>query len=304
LSGEPLNGHDFRVGVALPRSLAIITTAIAAVAAAVAFAISGSAHATGFTQTYLQLNMCGNACNHGGFAVTDNIEATVGERTPTLVTLNEVCENQYDRLQADLTAYRARFDPTGPTCQDGARYGNALFARTTDLTFIGSWLLPNPAEDEARRLMCLHMRVPGQPAVVVCVTHISSFLANVGPQVSAAAGILNGLDTTDPVLLAGDFNTDPGDARMNPLYNSCYAGGIGHFREADSTGCARRSALDQTNGTDVFNQETFPRHKYDDIFLVDGGWCAVRADVIDAAGGLSDHHAEFATATLAGSPVI
>ncbi len=291
----PENSQHFRVGVALPKSLASITTAIAAVAAAVAFAVSGSAHATGFTQTYLQLNMCGNVCNNGDYAVTDHIEATIAEHAPTVVSLDEVCENQYDRLRTDLTAYRGQFDATGPTCQDGARYGIALFARTPDLALIGSWLLPNPANDETRRLMCLRMKVGTEPVVLVCATHISSFLANVGPQVSAVAGILDGIGGSAPVLLAGDFNTDPGDARLNPLYSSCYPGGTGRFRESDSAGCDRRL----TPG-----QETFPGHKYDDIFLADGGWSAVRAQVIDAAGGLSDHHGLLATATLAGPPAI
>jgi endonuclease/exonuclease/phosphatase family metal-dependent hydrolase len=289
----PENGQAFRMGVA--RSLASITTAIAAVAAAVAFAVSGAAHATGFTQTYLQLNMCGNVCNNGGYGVTDHIEATVAQRAPNVLTLDEVCENQYDRLRSDLTAYQGHFDATGPTCQDGARFGNALFARTADLTFIGSWLLPNPADDETRRLMCLRMRVAGEPTVVICATHISSYLANVGPQVSAVAGILDGIGGSDPVVLAGDFNTDPGDGRLNPLYSSCYAGGTGRFRESDSPGCLRRISA---------NQETFAGHKYDDIFLADGGWSAVRAEVIDAAGGLSDHHGLLATTTLGGSPVV
>jgi endonuclease/exonuclease/phosphatase family metal-dependent hydrolase len=279
-----------------------IATAIATVAAAVAFAISSLAHPTGFGQTYLQLNMCGNVCNDGGYAVTDNIETTIGQHSPTVVTLNEVCENQFDRLQADLPAYQGRFDPTGPICQDGARYGNALLARAQRLTFLNSWLLPNPANDETRRLMCLRMQVTGQPSVVVCTVHISSFLANVGPQVSAIATILNGLDVADPVLLAGDFNTDPGDTRLNPLFGSCYAGGSGVFHEADSTGCVARSTLDQKSGSDIENQETFPGHKYDDIFLAEGGWSAVRAQVIDAAGGRSDHHGLLATATLVGSP--
>jgi endonuclease/exonuclease/phosphatase family metal-dependent hydrolase len=272
-----------------------ITTAVAAVAAAVAFAVSGTAHPTGFTQTYLQLNMCGNACNNGDYAVTDHIEATIAARTPTVVTLDEVCENQYDRLQADLTAYTGQFDATGPTCQNGAGYGIALFARTPDLTPVGSWLLPNPADDETRRLMCLRMRVGTEPVVLVCATHISSYLANVGPQVSAVAGILDSLGGSEPVLLAGDFNTDPGDSRLNPLYSSCYPGGTGRFRESDSFGCVRRISV---------SQETFPGHKYDDIFLADGGWSAVRAEVIDAAGGLSDHHGLLATTTMAGSPVI
>src|SRR5262245_43001074 len=88
--------------------------AVAVLAAALGVvAFAGGANATAGRQTYLQFNMCGNSCNRGGLAVVSNLEDTIAEGRPFAVTLNEVCENQYDRLRADLTAYRGRFDPTG-----------------------------------------------------------------------------------------------------------------------------------------------------------------------------------------------
>ena len=222
------------------------------------------------TQSYLQFNMCGNQCNHGGLAVVRNLEQTIGGDRPVAVTLNEVCENQYDRLRRDLSGYRGGFDPTGPRCDNGTRYGNAVFVRGSGLDTVGSWQLPNPGSDETRRLMC----VRGRPALVVCVTHISFVAENIGVQVDAVAGILRGLRGDGPVLLGGDFNTDPTDTRLDPVYS--------RRREADS----------------AVNHTTFARRKIDYIFLADGYWTAARAAVVDAGRGLSDHGALLATALV------
>jgi endonuclease/exonuclease/phosphatase family metal-dependent hydrolase len=256
---------------------------VATVAAVLAgLAVSSAAHATAFKQVFLQLNLCGNACNAGALGVVSALEDTIGRRRPFAVTLNELCENQYERLRADLDGYQGRFDPTGPRCRNGARYGNAILVRAPDLTVIGSWPLPNPAADELRRLMCLSAVLPWGKPLVLCVTHISNEAGNIAAQVRATAGVLNGLTRDHVVLLGGDFNTDPADARLSPLYLSC----TGAFREADSTGCPARAGY----------RQTYPGHKYDYLFLSNGDWSA--AAETDAAGGLSDHHALWATATL------
>lgn len=222
-------------------------------------------------QSYLQFNMCGNLCNHGGLAVVGNLEQTISGGQPVAVTLNEVCENQYDRLRRDLSGYRGDFDPTGPRCDNGTRYGNAVFVRGSTLEPVGSWQLPNPGADETRRLMCVR---GGQAALVVCVTHISFVADNIGAQVDAVAGILRGLPRDEPMLLGGDFNTEPTDRRLTPVYDQ--------RREADSAA----------------NHTTFARRKIDYIFLADGHWTAARAAVVDAGRGLSDHGALLATAVV------
>jgi len=75
--------------------------------------------------TYLQFNLCGNVCNGGGLAVVERLATVIEDRRPDAVTLNEVCENQYERLRTDLRAYQGHFDPTGPRCVNGARYAHA-----------------------------------------------------------------------------------------------------------------------------------------------------------------------------------
>ena len=128
--------------------------------------------------------------------------------------------------------------------------------------------------------------------LVVCVTHISFVAGNIAPQIDAVAGILPGLPGDDPILLGGDFNTDPGDARLNPVYSNRYDAGTGTFTEADSAGSHSRSGAEGVNDT------TFARHKLDYIFLADGHWSAARAAVVDAGRGLSDHSALLATTTV------
>jgi endonuclease/exonuclease/phosphatase family metal-dependent hydrolase len=273
------------------RSVAIVAVAIAVIGT---LAFDG-ARATTDRQTYLQFNICGNACVSGALGVVENLADTIRRRRPAAVTLNEVCENQYDRLTAGLAAYRGRFDPTGPRCRNGERYGNVVLIRTTSAGLVGSWELPSPAEDETRRLMCLGAHVPPTPRLVVCVTHISNTSANVSSQVQAVAGHLRGLASadTDAVLLGGDLNADPSDPRLDPLYGTCDRPGI--FHEVDSAGCESRSVINQASGSDVVNEDTYRDHKFDYIFLSAGDWSSFAADATTEA---SDHDALWATATL------
>jgi endonuclease/exonuclease/phosphatase family metal-dependent hydrolase len=247
---------------------------IAAILAAVvaALALSTGAPALPYRLTFLQANLCGNACNGGRFTVIAHLEDAIRERQPFAVTLNELCENQFTRLRGDLVTYRARFEPTGPTCHNGSRYGNAILVRSSQVTLVGDWLLPNPAHDETRWLTCLHVAVP---RLTVCGVHVSSFLENVGPQVSAIVNVLSGLGEPGPLVLAGDFNTDIADHRLDPLRSG--------YTESDTQ-----------------HRATFERSKFDDVFFSHGGWSTPTADVVDVAGGLSDHLGLWAAATPGG----
>jgi endonuclease/exonuclease/phosphatase family metal-dependent hydrolase len=280
-----------------PRAAATVVI-VGAIFAVVVFA--GGASATADRQTYLQFNICGNACNHGGLAMAGRLAGTIAMRGPFAVTLNEVCENQYQRLRADLRFYHGRFDPTGPRCSNGYRYGNAILIRTSGVDPVGSWPLPNPAGGETRRLMCLRTRPPGTRSLIVCVTHISYLPAEAPAQIDAVAAILRGLDNREPVLLGGDFNTEPSGTPLDPLYSTCYRAGTGLFEEADSAGCGTRAATEKRQGIDIVNEGTFQQHKLDYIFLSDGHWSSPSADAVRSANGLSDHDAFWATATFHG----
>jgi endonuclease/exonuclease/phosphatase family metal-dependent hydrolase len=246
-----------------------------------AVTLTGGTSAASGQHTYLQFNMCGNLCNDGDLAVARHLADTIVADEPDAVTLNEVCENQYERLLADLPAYRGRFDPTGPVCDNGARYGNAILVRAPAVTLLGSWRLPSPAGGEPRRLMCLTTVPPGGPSLDVCVTHISYVPADIAAQVGAVARILHSLDSARPVLLGGDFNAEPADARLGPLYGS----GIEAFEDAGLASCDGAAP-------------SCPQHRIDYVLLSRGHWSAAHADTRDAANGLSDHEAVLATAVL------
>jgi len=265
-----------------------VVTVVLLTVAASALALAGRASATPPDRTYLQVNICGNACNGGRLTVVAALAHSIRRATPFAVTLNEVCENQYRWLSGHLPAYHGRFDPTGPTCRNGARYGNAVLARTPRVARLGSWPLPSPAGGEPRRLMCVRT-----PDLVVCATHISYVAGNLAVQVEAVARILRGLARAGAVLLGGDFNADPGDRRMDPLYGACLGPGAGGFREADAGGCAGRSTLDRRVGSDVLNENTLAHHKIDYVFL--SAAADVRADAMDTVDGLSDHDGLWAT---------
>jgi len=270
---------------------------IVAVTVVGALAASGEQRPPTHRQTYLQYNLCGNACNSGALGVITDLVRSIRQAGPFVVMLNEVCENQYAELTAELASYKGRFDPTGPRCRNGARYGNAILARATELDLIGSWLLPSPVPDETRRLMCLRTP-PTDGSLVLCITHLSNGDGNLGPQVTAVAELLNGLSDGSPIVLGGDFNIDPADRRMDPLYSSCYGTGTGRFREVDSPGCASRSTLNRRHGSDVINEHTYGQHKFDYVFLSEGDWSTPNADVTKPENGLSDHNALWATIAL------
>jgi endonuclease/exonuclease/phosphatase (EEP) superfamily protein YafD len=237
---------------------------LGAAVAAVGAVLATAAFAPGASTTYLQLNVCGNVCNHGGVAVVGNLSRAIAADRPFAVTLNEVCENQYDRLRALSPSYRGRFDPTGPVCGNGTRYGNAVLVRASGVDFVGSWPLPDPSGGETRRLMCV-----GTRSVVVCVTHVSYEPADVGPQILTVADLVRGLGTARPVILGGDFNTDPNDLRLNLL---------------------------SRKGDDPGSGGTFGQRRIDYVFASGDRTSGLRARVTDPVGGLSDHRALLATA--------
>jgi endonuclease/exonuclease/phosphatase family metal-dependent hydrolase len=278
------------------RVRAVWLTAGVVVVAVAALAVASEPSGV-YRHTYLQFNLCGNACNHGGFGVVEELVGAVRSRRPYAVTLNEVCENQFSRLRAELAAYHASFDPTGARCRDGGRYGNAVLVRSATVDVVGGWDLPNPARDESRRLLCLSTRLPDTATLVVCVTHVSNYPGNIAAQVDTVAGHLGRLAADHAVLVGGDFNTNPADPRLDPLYRTCDGSGPGLFLEADAGGCANRSLRNHPVGADVINQDTYGRHKYDYLFLSDGGWSSFAAQTAGVEG-FSDHDTLWATATL------
>ena len=240
------------------------------------------------TLSILQFNMCGNACGTR-FAVVDDLEAEITGRTrqPFVVTLNEVCRGQYDRLLADLP-YHGHFQPTMPNrCWDGSDYGIAVLVRSSDVGYAGSAPLPAPAGGEPRTVTCVRTAFQSRP-LVACATHLDTDPANTASQVTAVAEHAGAFRAGAAVVVGGDFNTTPGRPALDPMDAA--------FVEADAAddaftgGCSRARCGDGPG-------YVHPTRKIDYVFLSRGDFTGVSALVTSAAH--SDHTPLRATATLA-----
>ena len=240
------------------------------------------------TLAILQFNMCGSACGTR-FTVVDDLEGEITGRgrQPFVVTLDEVCRGQYDRLLADLP-YHGHFEPTVPNrCWDGSDYGTAVLVRSSDVEYAGSTRLPAPAGGEPRTVTCVRTAVLAR-ALVACATHLDTDPDNTTSQVAAVADHAGAFRADAAVVVGGDFNTIPGRPALDPME----AG----FVEADAAddaftgGCARARCGDGAG-------YAHPTRKIDYVFLSRGDFTGVSTQVTSAQH--SDHTPLWATATLA-----
>jgi endonuclease/exonuclease/phosphatase family metal-dependent hydrolase len=240
------------------------------------------------TLSILQFNMCGNACGTR-FAVADDLEAEISSRgrQPFVVTLDEICRGQYDRLLANLP-YHGHFEPTlRNRCWDGSDYGVAVLVRSSDIAYVGSAPLPARAGGEPRTVTCVRTGLDRR-GLVACATHLDTDPANTGSQVGAVAEHAGAFRADAAVVVGGDFNTTPDRPALEPMD----AG----FVEADAAddaftgGCSRA----RCGGGPGY---AHPTRKIDYVFLSRGDFTGVSALVSTAAH--SDHTPLWATATLA-----
>ena len=237
----------------------------------------------------LQFNMCGSACGTR-FAVVDDLESEItgqGRRPPFVVTLDEVCRAQYDRLLADLP-YHGHFQPTvRHRCWDGSDYGIAVLVRSSNVEYAGSAPLPAPAGGEPRTVTCVRTRVRAEP-LVACATHLDTDPANSPSQVAAVADHVDAFRAGAAVVVGGDFNTTPARPALDPME----AG----FVEADAADDAFTGGCSRTHCGDAPGYAR-PTRKIDYVFLSRGDFTGISAVVVSAPH--SDHTPLWATATLA-----
>jgi endonuclease/exonuclease/phosphatase family metal-dependent hydrolase len=231
--------------------------------------------------TFLQFNMCGNACGTR-LAVVADLEREIRDHPtqPYVVTLDEVCRGQYDRLVADLR-YAGHFEPTVPgRCWDGSDYGIAILVRAGAVDFAGSWPLPAPAGGEQRRLACVRTTLRDR-SVVGCVTHLDTDPANTPSQVRAVAARVA---TFGDAVVGGDFNATPGSPAMAPLY-----AGFTEVGGGDTGGCAAARCGSRPG-------YAHPTRKIDYFFLARSGFTDPAGRTTNAPH--SDHTPLWSTATL------
>jgi endonuclease/exonuclease/phosphatase family metal-dependent hydrolase len=232
----------------------VAARAVAAAAALIPLAVAIPAQAA--TQyRFLQFNTSGNVRYGGDPQAGVDIGNSVLSLRPHVVTINEICRNQSDRLDSWLTdmGYPVQVThfqtiPTfvtsrGFTC----RFGNALVSiGEGSQQLIDHDLLPS-AGLEQRAMTCADVRLP--LVVRACVTHLTNGTdasrSNVRvTQISAVAGEPNLRDRVNrraPLVLGGDMNVSPrGDSHNPDQLDPLYAWqGAGPFLEVEGTrtGC-------------------------------------------------------------------
>ncbi len=258
--------------------------------------------------SFLQFNLCGISCGQGALAARD-LEAAVTAKAPRpyVVTLQEVCRSVLTTALAALPAYRGRFEVTkAAACADGSDFGIALMVRTGQYTYLGSWWLPNPGNNEPRRIACLQTSVAGASRpLVACVTHIDNRVGNQPAQVADVAARVAAYAVDNAVVLGGDFNLSPPNAALDAVYDSDYPSGRGTFVEADSGnlkrsgGSATSAYLQWTNckGGAGCPSATNPTYRKPDLLFLTARDFTGYSGSVQAASG-SDHLVLRADAVL------
>jgi hypothetical protein len=224
---------------------------------------SAGTTSAGTTITVLQLNIChgGMAGCYRGDAVLAKATEVIGSSKPQVLSVNEACAGDIDRLRPAMGPARALFvaarnlDGTPTLCGDGDQYGNIImvadgFAGTTEET--GTYTAQYRALDghlELRSWACL-------PAAELsaCTTHLSSdnaptALAQCQDLMSRAAGYPR------PAVILGDFNLkDQGSPSMRecdpPGFSRRGDGSVQHIYASDDLSFTQTTAIDMTGTTD------------------------------------------------------
>jgi hypothetical protein len=226
-------------------------------------ASSGTARSEA-TITVLQLNIChgGMAGCYRGDAVLGKAAEVISSSKPLVLSVNEACSGDIDRLRPAMGSARAVFvaarnlDGTPTLCRDGDEYGNIIMVAsrfgggTTEET--GTYTAQYRAADghlELRSWACL--RAAGLSA---CTTHLSSdnastALAQCQDLMRRAAGYAR------QTIIAGDFNLkDQGSPSMRdcdpPGFSRRGDGGVQYLYASDDLTFATTTSIDMTGTTD------------------------------------------------------
>ncbi|MBL7255558.1 endonuclease/exonuclease/phosphatase family protein [Paractinoplanes lichenicola] len=212
-----------------------------------------------------------------------------------VVTLNEICESQYETLKKQLAERGWRMDGRfaagitdlktsmwqGRYCgvaENGARgYGVAVLTSSA-ITSHTPTDLGRPDGDETRQLLCADTSLRGR-SLRACVTHLSQHGYRAGPQAKAIAERPEVAQAEMAVILGGDFNLTPGSDGLGHLYR--HSGGSGQFREIADTTCLW--AASPCRG----GEATQKFEKIDYVFASDCHFEDPYARILDS--GTSDH---------------
>lgn len=245
---------------------------------------------------YLQFNVCGNICYEGGLEAADHLRDSILAWRPVIVTLNEICRPQAERLSELLRGsdhpMDHRFVATTVTTKCPGEFGNAVFTRGPIIGDAEIFELPNAAVSEQRKMICVETALEAGATVLACSVHIvypsdRNNGANHKPQIDRVAEIVNERARSGTaVVLGGDFNEKP-DRSEN---------GRGPTLLRAITDEAVGGMFDEVDRAD--NERTLGGSKVDHIFFSANRFCCFDGQPTDPV--VSDHRLLRGTATLRG----
>ncbi len=211
------------------------------------------------THTVWHWNVAGNTF-HGGSVTGGLVDAVVSSivtQGADLVSLNELCQQQYEAVGTRLREAGWLADPTTssafqptlsgiPTLCQGQAVGIAVFT-VRPVSAVDRVELPWDGSPERRALLCVGMR--DAPQMRFCTTHITT-RSTVSPatgrphNIEQLGVVLDRLEAYhaagDTVVIAGDFNAQPHYHRLDGWYASRPGtagseGNRGSYRELDDS---------------------------------------------------------------------
>ncbi len=215
------------------RLITRLVTAVSLVLFGMAVAPSASAATT---VKVLQLNIChsGVAGCYTGDAVMTKAVSVISSTRPQVLSVNEACSGDVERLRAAMGAARVQFvaaqrrDGSAVTCVNGQQYGNIVMvaeALAGGAGVTGRYVAQD-GSNELRVWACLPAG-----ALSACTTHLSArsgttALAQCKELMNRAVGYA----AAGPVVVAGDMNLRYGGS---PNVQDCNPSGF--YRKGDGS---------------------------------------------------------------------
>jgi endonuclease/exonuclease/phosphatase family metal-dependent hydrolase len=206
---------------------------VAAAVAAFAAGVAPSANAAVTTRVW-DMNISGHVLNSGRTGVADAVVRTANNYTADFVTLQEVCETQFDYIEAQ-PGYSGHFWPTltqdeyrqqiedgkrsadsKPLCGGTGSFGNAVFSRGGVGTLNEEeYVLPAHPDrpEEQPYMVCVRQNIRTTAVRArACSVHLSTHDATRQAQLEDVAYVVNVQASSGTrVIVGGDFNAEPGD---------------------------------------------------------------------------------------------
>lgn len=215
------------------RLITRLVTVVSLVLFCVAVAPAASAATT---VKVLQLNIChsGVADCYTGDAVMAKAVSVISSTKPQVLSVNEACSGDVERLRAAMGAARVQFvaaqrpDGSAVTCQNGQQYGNVVMVAEAlaGSSGVTGRYAAQDGSSELRVWACLPAG-----ALSACTTHLSArsgttALAQCKELMNRAVGYA----AAGPVVVAGDMNLRYGGI---PNVQDCNRSGF--YRKGDGS---------------------------------------------------------------------